>query len=58
MPQDFVMALMWYTLAAAKHPPFSFWRDNLAKRMTPEQIAEAQKLAREWWATFEKRKGK
>ena len=29
--------------------------DELAKRMTPAQIAEAQKLAREWWAKFEAR---
>ena len=30
-------------------------RDALAKRMTPAQIAEAQRLAREWQAAFEKR---
>jgi hypothetical protein len=25
-----------------------WYRDQVAKHMTPEQIAEAQKLAREW----------
>jgi len=47
--QDYVQALMWYNLAAARG-----WkdaknnRDSLAKQMTPAQIAEARKLAREW----------
>ncbi len=27
-----------------------------AKRMTPAQIVEAQKLAREWWAKHGKKK--
>ncbi len=30
-------------------------RDIAAKRMTPAQIAEAQRLAREWTATHGKR---
>ncbi len=44
-----VLAHMWFNLAtsggdqAAKKA-----RDELTKRLTPEQIAEAQKLAREW----------
>ena len=33
-------------------------RDIFAKKMTPAQIAEAQKLAREWLAAFKKRKAK
>ena len=33
-------------------------RDHVASKMTPEQIAEAQRLAREWMAAFEKRKKK
>ncbi len=28
-------------------------RDELAEKMTPEQIAEAQQLAREWWEAHE-----
>ena len=52
VPQDYVLAYMWYNLAAAQ----SFGvaaelRNFLAKSMTPEQIADAQKLAREWKST-------
>jgi hypothetical protein len=44
----------WYNLPAARFP-HSEWveravqaRDALAAQMTPEQIAEAQRLTREW----------
>jgi uncharacterized protein len=47
VPQDYVIAHMWFNLAAAGGEAVEF-RDKLAKRMTPAQIAEAQKLAREW----------
>jgi hypothetical protein len=30
-------------------------RDFVAKRMTPAQLAEAQDLAREWWAKHRKK---
>jgi TPR repeat protein len=43
--QDFVQAHMWFNLAGAKGKSE---RDELAARMTPGQIAEAQRLAREW----------
>jgi hypothetical protein len=52
-----VMAHMWYNLAAAHEPqPKSrdaivAGRDRVAAKMTPAQIAEAQRLAREWVAT-------
>jgi len=47
--QDYVQALMWYNLAAARGLKLGRQnRDLLAKQMTPEQIAEAQRLAREW----------
>ncbi len=54
VPQDYVQAHMWYKLAASRHPPGEDRdtavknRDNVAKKMTPAQISEAQKLAREW----------
>ena len=54
VPQDYVQAHMWSKLAAAKLPPGEerddavMNRDVSAERMTPAQIAEAQKLAREW----------
>ena len=56
VPQDYVQAYKWYDLAAALPP--ALWtemhqiavksRDRVAAKMTPAQIAEAQKLAREW----------
>ena len=54
--QDYVMAHKWYNLAASR---YATWeadigasaarsRDRLTTRMTPAQVAEAQKMAREW----------
>ncbi len=54
VPQDYVRAYAWYDLAASSFPPGMVrenaveHRDDVAKRMTPAQISEAQKLAREW----------
>ena len=67
VPQDYVLAHMWYNLAAAQAPKGAgpFWRRGVVKareavaaKMTPGQIAEAQRLAREWTAEFEKRRKK
>jgi uncharacterized protein len=53
VPQDYVLAHMWFNLAAAMEYKYAATnRDMLAAKMTPEQIAEAQKLAREWEAKF------
>ena len=49
--QDIVIAHMWLDLAASKDRTFTAWRDRIAHRMTPEQIAEAERLAREWMPT-------
>ena len=47
--QDYIQAHMWYNLSAAYGETRSAeLRDALAKQMTPGQIAEAQRLAREW----------
>jgi TPR repeat protein len=56
VPQNYVQAHMWFNLAAARFPASDAEsmnqavqdRDLAASRMTPEQIGEAQKLAREW----------
>jgi uncharacterized protein len=49
VPQDFVAAHMWYDLAAAHGDTSAAeQRQRIATLMTPAQIAEAQKLAREW----------
>jgi uncharacterized protein len=52
---DNVSAYMWFNLAAAHFPASDTRRsaavtsrDLLANKMTPDQIAEAQKRAREW----------
>ncbi len=60
VPQDFVEAHKWRNLAASRvsgdtHSRYAEMRDELARRMTPEQVGEAQRLAREWQAAFEKR---
>ncbi len=47
--RDYVQAHRWYSLAGAKGHELSLaLRDELGKKMTPSQIAEAQRLAREW----------
>ncbi|MBN4047995.1 sel1 repeat family protein [bacterium AH-315-O15] len=59
VPQDYVEAHKWLNLAASRGTPsqerYAEARDALAAKMTPAQIAEAQKLAREWHAAFEGR---
>ena len=47
VPQDYIRAHMWLNLAAVKNSSIANDRDNYAAKMTPQQIAEAQKLARE-----------
>jgi TPR repeat protein len=75
VPQDYVLAYMWFNLSAAdanaeagevaeiarrygfelgevrKAPLVKKYRDELAAKMTPDQIAEAQRLARQWKPT-------
>jgi hypothetical protein len=50
VPQDYVMAHMWFNLSAAQGVQLAIYeRDFMAEHhMTPAQIAEAQRLAREW----------
>jgi clan AA aspartic protease (TIGR02281 family) len=56
VPQDYVQAYKWYILASSRYPPSDEmkrqeavqYRDYIGSRMSPRQIAEAQKLAREW----------
>lgn len=60
VPQDVLQAHMWFSLAAAsfsdtRNPSVAgprevavMTREMLAARMTQDQIAEAQKLAKEW----------
>ncbi len=49
VPQDYVQALKWSSLSGANGDKDAIeFRDVLAKLMTPAQITEAKKLAREW----------
>ncbi len=54
VPQDYAQAYMWFNLAASRFPPGERRdkavnnRDIIAEKMSPAQISEAQKLAREW----------
>ena len=63
LEQNFTRAYMWYALAVEQanrlQPNMNVGRfardaraarDSVARRMTPEQIAEAQDFAREWMA--------
>lgn len=48
MPVDKILAYKWLNIAAAFDENVSYIRDDLERDMTPAQIAEAQRLSREW----------
>ena len=56
VPQDYVQAYAWFTLAAANvpeadqpwHARLDRFRNEITANMTAAQIADAQKLTREW----------
>jgi hypothetical protein len=59
VPQNYVEAYKWYSLAASRAEPRASGemdtvamatqnRDGVARKMTPSQVADAQRLAREW----------
>ena len=53
VPQDYVQAHMWFNLAASRstgevREDAVERRDQTANEMTPDQLAEAHRLAREW----------
>ena len=50
---DLVAAHKWFNLAAVRGVEAAkSWRNQLAAEMVPAQIAEAQKMAREWLTIF------
>lgn len=64
VPKDYVEAYKWFNLAAANVPP-DWWysdpagiRDKLEQLMSPSQIAEAQRLSREFKPVKKDRKTK
>jgi TPR repeat protein len=49
VPQDPVLTLMWFRLAASQgFEPAKVNEATAVSALTPEQIAEAQRLVREW----------
>jgi uncharacterized protein len=54
VPQDDVLAHMWFNLAASRFEDATRrqkavdTRDEMTAKMTPAQIAEAQRMARQW----------
>jgi TPR repeat protein len=49
VPQDYVKAHLWFNIAAYNGLQEAIKsRDTAASQMTPAQLVEAQKLAREW----------
>ena len=56
IPKNFVQAHKWFNLTASRFPASKAKerddavknRDLIASKMTPAQIAKAQRLAREW----------
>jgi len=53
VPQDYILAHMWFNLAASDRTDegretAAKYRDSIAEKMTSEQIAYAQRLARLW----------
>ena len=59
-PKDYVEAEKWLILAAARTSGDSrndivTARDAVARALTPVQLAEAQKRAREWTEAFERK---
>ena len=52
-PQDYIEAHKWYSFSEANGSKSGRkFRKIIEKLMTPEQITEAQKLAREWREKF------
>jgi TPR repeat protein len=58
VPQDNLQAYFWFTLAIANDHPskndprqlvkLREWRNQVAEKLTPAQISQAERLAREW----------
>ena len=51
--QDYIQSYMWFNLSSIslkdkKGEAVAALRDTVAKKMTPQQIAEAQRLTRRW----------
>ena len=53
VPEDDVQAYVWFSIAAAQGEELAKEnKEKAAKRMTRSQVAEAQKLSREYWESY------
>ena len=53
VPEDDVQAYAWYSIAAAQgHELAKKNKEKIATDMSRDQIAEAQKLSREFWESY------
>jgi TPR repeat protein len=57
---DYTEAHMWFNLSGSRatgnlRERAAAGRDTIARRMTPAQLAEARRMAREWQEAFERR---
>jgi hypothetical protein len=51
--QDYIAAHKWFNLAALRGSGIAKnWRNQIAEEMNAGQIAQAQRLAREWLSIF------
>jgi TPR repeat protein len=51
VPQDYISAHLWFSLAASLgNENAKQGQDLAASNITPDQLAEAQRMAREWMA--------
>jgi len=49
VPENFILSYMWFNIASQAGSKIAYkHKDNIKKSMTPEQIAEGQKLTTEW----------
>jgi len=49
VPQDYVLAHMWFNLASSKgNKNYAHNRNMMEGKMTPSQIEKAQEMARNW----------
>lgn len=53
LPHNDVQAEMWFTISAAHSPPndrdtIAEMRDSVAAHLSPEQLAQARRLAQDW----------
>jgi hypothetical protein len=49
VPQDYILAHMWFNLAGSReHEKSVEFKDRIEKKMSPSQIEKAQEMARNW----------